>query len=80
MCQLLLFVGSTAVLDAPLAQPECPTVFDPVGSMLPPCPTADPPREPMPPGMREWTREPQQRKQSAWFCSLAVGATAEFRN
>jgi hypothetical protein len=43
-------VGSTAVLDAPLAQPECPTVFDPVGSMLPPCPTADPPREPMPPG------------------------------
>ena len=45
MCQLFLFVGSTAVLEAPLAQPACPTVFDPVGSMLPPCPTADPPRE-----------------------------------
>lgn len=34
MCQLFLFVGSTAVLEAPLAQPACPTVFDPVGSML----------------------------------------------
>jgi hypothetical protein len=34
MCQPFLFVGSTAVLEAPLAQPVCPTVFDPVGSML----------------------------------------------
>jgi hypothetical protein len=67
MCQLFLFVGSTAVLEAPLAQPACPTVFDPVGSMLPPCPTADPPREPMPPGC-ENGRESRNKESRAHGC------------